>query len=225
MASWIKNVLGITAIGAIASVAVFVCILCWQWSRTGAELERSASAVTASTGGLQPAIQSLNAGAAQWSSASKAQADSVTAIERDVRVEMWQLDRTLQSVDGTLQTAQGAIGGVKATVSTANGQLAHVGPLLDSLKASSDSIPPTMATLRETSGQATADLASLNDILRDRAIHETFANVADMTGTASQLENHFAKPYLHPSKSVVKRIWQQSEPFLVGGAKVVSVLF
>lgn len=99
---------------------------------------------------LNGTLANLNAATGQWAAASKQQTASVSAIERDVRAQLWHVDRSLTALNGTLSAAQGAIRGVSTTLSVTDAQLAHVGPLLDSARAATDSIPPAIAASTHT---------------------------------------------------------------------------
>jgi hypothetical protein len=128
---------------------------------------------------LTPAVTHLDAASAQWAAASAQQAKSVTAIERDVRAELWHVDRTLTTADGTMQAATGAVN--------------HVGPLLDALKGTSEQATNTLHTTQVSVmgfqapvAQLGLDLAALeplithtDNLVNSPLIPETLANTDD----------------------------------------------
>lgn len=98
------------------------------------------------------------------------------------------------------------------------GATPHVTAAMDAFKAAADGMK--------------TDSDSLNKMLVNEATSrmvEAWAATSEhfehMTGTADQLETHFAAPFLHPSRNPFKRIWGQTRPFVVAGAKVTASLF
>ena len=173
------------------------------------------------------AVQNLTAATAEWQAASKAQADSMTAIERDVRAEMWHVDRSLTGLDTTLADAGTAI-------TTLQAQETHVGPLLDSAKN-------TVVDIQQSTSELTSAIANANGGISDaRDFYAANQNNAaqllanatagtatgdHMLMTADQVETKATEPYLHPSHNPFKRAWSATEPFLVAGARITAALF
>lgn len=136
---------------------------------------------------LKPTVAHVDAATGAWANASAQQVASVQAIERDLRAELWHVDRLLTEGSGTLSAARGAIG-------TLNGSLTHVAPLLDSLKASSDAIPPAIQhvtddadALRPILANADGGVSDLRRFLQAPALTDTITNVASMTGSGAAI--------------------------------------
>lgn len=136
---------------------------------------------------LAPTVAHIDAATKAWSDASAQQVTSVSAIERDIRAQLWHVDRFLTAADGTLRAATG-------TINTANAQLAHVGPLLDSAKGAVDAVPPTLQQITQDASGVTAALPPLlvnangavTDVrafINQQSLLESFQNVASMTGS------------------------------------------
>lgn len=151
---------------------------------------------------LGDTIAHVNQAAAEWATASKQQAASASAIERDIRVELWQVDRTLR-------TAAGAI-------ATANEQLAHVGPLLDATRATTEQATSTLKTTQQTIQamqapitEATATLQALqaatghlDDLVSDPHIAATLVNIDGVTSHVNSTSadvQAVVHGYLHPT--------------------------
>lgn len=179
------------------------------------------------------AIANLTAATAQWQAASKAQADSVTAIERDVRAEMWHVDRSLTELDSAIGTAQ-------TTISTIQTQATRVGPLLDAAKSTVEAAQPVVRSLGASSDALTAAIQNANGGITDArtfyaANQQNIAAMLSQTVTLETTGNHMlatadavetkaTNSYLHPSHNPFKRAWQVSEPFAVAGAKITAAL-
>lgn len=136
---------------------------------------------------VTPVVKHLDAATGAWADASAKQAASMTAIQRDVRVELWHVDRLLTDGSQTLQAARGAI-------NTANDQLTHVAPLLDSTRAAMDSLPPAVQhitedadTIRPVMAQADGAVGDMRRLMAAPEITETFGNVASVTGSAAAI--------------------------------------
>jgi hypothetical protein len=173
------------------------------------------------------AVQNLTAATAQWQAASKAQASSVTAIERDIRAELWHVDRSFTALDSALGTAQ-------TTISTIDSQAAHVGPLLDSAKTAVDGIPPATAAITAAIRNANGGITDLRGFYsaNQQSAAQLLANSVTITGTGShmlttadQVETKATASYLHPSHNPFKRAWETAEPFIVAGAKITATVF
>ena len=167
---------------------------------------------------LSGVVSHIDTATGAWSDASKQQVQSVAAIERDLRAEMWHLDRTLTTVDGTLRTAQGTLSGVTEAVGTANKQLASVGPLLDSARTATDSIAPVLQTLppavtdfRSYMAQdQPALLATLNNV--ESVTNSTAGIVADARKVSDKVTANYLKPvpwYMWPLKRMGE-VWDIS---------------
>lgn len=174
--------LQIVKLALLLSAVGLLCLLgflTWTATRILRDLSREIQQTVAQ---VQPAIQNLNQATAQWSQASKAQADSVTAIERDVRVEMWQLDRTLQTAQGTLATASTTIAAIEGDADAAKPVLAASRSALDSLSTTT---------------------ASLNARINDPAIPQTLKHVQSMTASGDKMladAQEKEHQLLHPDK-------------------------
>jgi len=154
---------------------------------------------------LTHTVANIDAATGAWSKASAAQAASVSAIERDIRAELWHVDRTLVTVDGTLTTAQGTLGAATGAVNTANAQLTHVGPVLDETQA-------TIAQLQNPIAQANERLAQLKQpiddlhatllpsqvLISDPAIKGTLDHVDAVTGDIAKVSDKMTADYLKP---------------------------
>jgi hypothetical protein len=106
---------------------------------------------------LNPTVAHIDTATGEWSKASAQQVQSVAAIERDIRAQLWHVDRLLNAGDTTLQAATGAI-------NTANTQLTHVAPVLDAARGSLEAIPPA---IKEITNDAKAPLASFDASMTD----------------------------------------------------------
>lgn len=132
---------------------------------------------------LTATIAHIDAATGTWSNASAQQASSVSAIERDVRAELWHVDRVLLDGSKTLQEAQGAI-------DTANGQLTHVAPLLDATRSAVDAIPSAVKQIADDADGIRPILANadgaVTDVrwfIRQPALTDTIGNVSSMTAS------------------------------------------
>ena len=136
---------------------------------------------------LNGTVSNINAATGAWAKASDQQVKSVTAIERDLRAEMWHLDRTLGTVDGTLQTAQGTLGAVTVAVGTANTQIARVGPLLDSARGATEAIQSTVASAQPVMDSTATAVKHLDALVSDPAIPKTLDHTEKITGDAQRI--------------------------------------
>lgn len=152
-------------------------------------------------------VNHINAATGAWSDASKQQIQSVAAIERDLRAEMWHLDRTLGIVDVTLRTAQGTLSGVTEAVSTTDKQLASVGPLLDSARAATDAIPSTLLAAQNTLTNGNGAVTDFRTYMaQDQpALAATLVNVQSVTNStagitedARKVTDKMTQNYLKP---------------------------
>lgn len=163
---------------------------------------------------LGETIAHVNQASAAWADASAQQVKSFAAIERDIRVEMWQVDRTLQAASSAID---------------------HVGPLLDSTRATTEQATATLKTTQETVqalqapiDQANATLAALQPVIAhtdalvsDPKLTATIANVESTTGhldaTAKDVQQEVYK-YTHPG------IWAKVKGALLDIAHVFNPL-
>lgn len=108
--------------------------------------------------------------------------------------------------------------------------------VIDQVADKDNGIQPILVESRDV-------IANLNGYLKDDAIKTAVPQIVNnlaqssghlasasnhidhMADTTSQLEDHFAKPFLNPEKNPFKRIWSQTSPFAVAGAKVVTSVF
>lgn len=160
---------------------------------------------------LAPVVAHLDTATGAWANASAKQAESMTAIQHDIRVELWHVDRLLLDGSQTLQAARGAI-------NTANDQLTHVAPLLDSTRAAVDAIPPAIKQItddtRPIMANADGAVGDFRKFISAPAITDTLGNVATITGNAAaittdgrkvsdKMTDDFLKPvpwYMYPVK-------------------------
>jgi ABC-type transporter Mla subunit MlaD len=163
---------------------------------------------------LSGVVSHIDTATGAWSAASKQQVQSVAAIERDLRAEMWHVDRTLTTVDGTLKTAQGTLAGATEAVGVASEQMRGVGPLLASAQRATDAIPPTLQAAQNTLGSIPPLVASGNGALTDfraymaqdqPALVATLGNVQRVTDStagiaadAQRVTDKVSKDYLKP---------------------------
>lgn len=136
---------------------------------------------------LNPTVAHIDAATGAWANASAQQMASVSAIERDLRAQLWHVDRFLTDGSLTLQAARGAI-------NTANEQLTHVAPLLDSTRAAVDAVPLTLTHLTDTVDAARPILTNADGAVGDfrrfitaPALTATLDNVAAVTGSAAAI--------------------------------------
>jgi len=136
---------------------------------------------------LNSTVSHIDAATGAWANASKQQVQSVAAIERDLRAEMWHLDRTLGTIDGTLRAAQGTLGSVTEAVGVANRQMQAVGPLLDSARTATDAIPAVLRTLPPAIENANGAVTDFRTYMaQDQPdLAATLGNVRDVTGSAA----------------------------------------
>lgn len=141
----------------------------------------------------QPITANLSTASKAWADASKQQAQSTVAIERDVRAEMWHVDRTLTTLDGTLS----AYGGIPAHL---NGVADASTGLLASAKGTTDKIPDTLTALNGaigkiggTADQATVDMDDFDAVLKDQAIHRTAEDLAGMADSGNHIMFDFRR--------------------------------
>lgn len=130
---------------------------------------------------LTSTVTHIDAATGAWSNASAQQATSVSAIERDVRAELWHVDRVLLDGSAALHSAQGAI-------DTANGQLTHVAPLLDAARDAAASVPPAVQQIAGDADGIRPILANVDGavtdvrwFIRQPQLADTVGNVASMT--------------------------------------------
>lgn len=129
---------------------------------------------------LNRTVAHIDAATGAWANASAQQVASVAAIERDVRAQLWHIDRFLNAGTNMLTAAQGAI-------DTANVQLTHVSPLLDATRGAVDAIPDTLKHVTEgvTPLLANADgaVGDFRRFLTAPALTHTIVNVDDLVGS------------------------------------------
>lgn len=133
---------------------------------------------------LNPTVAHLDAATAAWASASAQQVASVSAIERDLRAQLWHVDRFLNTGTDTLQAARGAI-------NTAKDQLTHVAPLLDSTRAAVDAIPPAIKQITDGTqpilANADGAVGDFRKFITAPALTDTISNVSSVTGSAAAI--------------------------------------
>lgn len=132
---------------------------------------------------LSSTVAHIDAATGAWSKASAQQVESVSAIERDVRAQLWHVDRFLNAGTNMLTAAQGAI-------DTANVQLTHVAPLLDATRGAVDAIPDTLKHVNDAADGVKPLLASADGAVGDfrrfltaPALTHTIVNVDDLVGS------------------------------------------
>lgn len=166
--------------------------------------------------------------------ASVDEARQVTALTRDVRAELWHVDRTLTATDGAIGAAQGTLGALSGDATTLNAQMEHVGPLLDSLRASSDAVKPALQAVTATVAAGQPVLTHLDARITDKHVDALLANLdstsanvasttkntAAMTLDGSKVTHHFEqaidnpphKPwYIQLAPSIVQEMWRIGE--------------
>lgn len=160
---------------------------------------------------LNATLDNVNGATGAWASASAQQVRSVTAIERDLRAQLWHVDRLLNTAQGTLQAGSGALG-------TLNGQLAHLAPLLDSLRASSDAIPPAVAHLTETVdgvrpvlAEATGAVKDVRWFIRQPALSAAINDGAGIVGNGRKISDKVTADFLKPVPWYMKPIKRGGE--------------
>lgn len=181
-----------------------------------------AAHISANSMALGDTISHVNQAAAEWATASKQQAASASAIERDIRVELWQVDRTLKAASGAINTA--------------NEQLAHVGPLLDATRGAVDQSNRTLTTANDTIrllqapiAQSTATLQALalatshlDTLVSDpelaAAIKHTDATMAHVDATTGEVQKAVYS-YFHPT--LPEKIWGWVREGLVTAGEMV----
>lgn len=133
---------------------------------------------------LAPVVAHLDKATGAWADASAKQAESMTAIQRDVRTQLWHVDRLLNDGSNTLKAARG-------TFNTLNDQLTHVGPLLDSTRDAVNAIPPAIKQItddtRPVLAQADGAVADVRKFITAPALTDTLGNVATITGNAAAI--------------------------------------
>lgn len=163
---------------------------------------------------LSSTVAHIDAATGAWANASAQQVASVSAIERDLRAELWHVDRFLLAGTNTLQAAQGAI-------DTANGQLTHVAPLLDATRSAVDALPKTLEhvntavdAVHPIFANADGAVGDFRRFLTAPALTHTISNVDDLVGSwaaisgdgrrvADKMTADYFKPvpwYLYPVK-------------------------
>lgn len=167
---------------------------------------------------VTPIVAHLDAATGAWANASKQQVQSVAAIERDLRAEMWHIDRTLLTVNDTLRTAQGTLTGATVAVSTVNEQMKAVGPLLASARQATDAISPTLQAAQGALGSIQPAVTDFQDFLKQPTLMETLSNVNRMTGSgaaiigdAQKVSDKMTADYLKPVPWYLKPIKRGGE--------------
>lgn len=176
-----------------AGLCALLGLLAWRASAAIIDLSRK---VDETASQVQPAIRNLNQATAEWSAASKAQAQSVTAIERDVRVEMWQVDRTLQTAQGTFSAASTAIAAIGSDADA-------VKPLIGSGVGAVNSFSSALDQYKGTAVALTRTAESVNQRVNDPAITQTLHNINGITGSADKMladAQEKEHQLLHPDK-------------------------
>jgi ABC-type transporter Mla subunit MlaD len=181
---------------------------------------------------LDGIVGNINTVTKTMADASKAQASSFAAIERDFRVEMWHLDTSLTTVDatlktaqGTLQTASGTIGAVQGTLTATNEQLAHVGPLLDSARLATDHIPPVLDGLQPVEANVNGAVSDVRTFINQPSLTQAIANFDNMTNSgagilwdARQVADKETKDFLKPVKWYMVPVKYTGEFIDIGAA-------
>lgn len=134
-------------------------------------------------------------------------------------------------VNAASQSLEGVSAEARADLTTLNTQESQIGPLLASLKASSDSIPPAIAAVQATAQQGTIDLASLNDLLKSKAVNQTISglgetaqNTGKITGDLYAFENRYLNPPPCKTRGCEwKRVWAGAGPVFGVGNEAVHL--
>lgn len=142
---------------------------------------------------LSPTVAHIDAATGAWANASAQQVASVSAIERDIRAQLWHVDRFLNAGTDTLTAAQGAIG-------TANAQLTHVAPLLDATRGAVDaardaaaSVAPVMRGVQPVLANADGAVRDFRRFLTAPALNATISNVDNLTAAWARISINGAK--------------------------------
>lgn len=156
---------------------------------------------------VAPIVAHIDVATGAWAKASDQQVRSVAAIERDLRAQMWHVDRTLTTVDGTLRTAQG-------TLAVTGRQIERIGPLLDSARGATEQIGPLLNQAQVSVASIPPAVTDFREFMQRPDLLETLSNVQAMTRSgagivedgrlvADKAKNDFLKPvpwYLWPVK-------------------------
>lgn len=166
---------------------------------------------------LNGIVTHIDAATGAWSAASKQQVQSVAAIERDLRAEMWHVDRSLTTVDGTLRVAQGTLSELTETVGTANRQIASVGPLLDSARTATDAIPPVLRSLPPMVDEANGAVTDFRQFMQRPSLLDTIDNTGRITGSAAAIAGNAQKVSDKLTNDFLKPVPWYKVPFKYSG--------
>jgi ABC-type transporter Mla subunit MlaD len=124
----------------------------------------------------QPVLANVTAVTNSVRDSSKTQADNLIAIERDVRTEMWDLNRTLLTTRGTLTAAQGAFAGVQGTLTHANGTMdaatSFLGSAQTQVTQNGDSLTATMEQYTANGASLQHATDDLDNLLKSQAVND-----------------------------------------------------
>lgn len=174
---------------------------------------------------LAPTVAHLDSATGAWANASAQQVRSVEAIERDLRAQLWHVDRLLNTAQGTLQAGSGALDTLQA-------QITHVSPLLDSLKATSDAIPPAITHITDTADglqpvlvETAGAVGDVRRFINQPALTDTITSAASITGSAAgiaadskRVADKLTADYFKPVRWYMKPLKRSGELIDIGAA-------
>ena len=135
-------------------------------------------------------LDNINGATGTWSAASAQQIASFAAIERDLRAELWHVDRVLLATTDTMTAAKGA-------VITANAQMQHIAPLLDSARDATAAIPGTLAYIQADTHtlmlNGNGAVSDVRDFINQPSLTGTLTNVQSITQSAAGISEDARK--------------------------------
>ncbi len=160
---------------------------------------------------LNPTVAHIDAATKSWSDASAQQVTSVSAIEKDIRAQLWHVDRVLNSGSDTLKAATGTLQASTRALDTANDQLTHVAPVLDAAKGSLDAIPPAITQITKDVPPLIANAnGAVTDVRKFITSPDLMATVGNVEGITEHTEGmsadfqHALHPILNPEPCKTK---------------------
>ena len=150
----------------------------------------------------QPVLGNVAAVTNDVRSTSKAQSESLLEIERDVRVEMWDLNRTLLSTRGMIQEAQGTIGEARTTLTHVNGTADAATGLLAStntaVKTNSSDFSRNLLLLEQSQTSMKTTIDDFDVILKSPALSDSFVQVDSNLTSFARISKKAADDFTLP---------------------------
>lgn len=143
---------------------------------------------------VDPVIGNLNQATGAWAASSKQQAQSAAAIERDVRVQLWQLNRYWPKLSAVTDNLTQELGFLQQTTNAAT-------DLTQALETDAETANGTIAAAKPVLDNYAAAGADLDRLLKSQDLAEAISGVAGTSQNVKKLSGDlyvYAHPILNP---------------------------